>query len=134
MSAANALQGAIVARLSGSDALMGALGKGGIHDRLVEAETYPTLRIVAIESRDWSTDSEPGEVHRLVIEARSGEGGNRVVQALCATVRALLHDQALVPAGHRLVNLRHEATRTGRDAAARGHVATMTFRAVTEPL
>ncbi|TCM55669.1 uncharacterized protein DUF3168 [Rhizobium sp. PP-F2F-G48] len=134
MSAANALQTAVFAKLSGDSALLALLGPGGIHDRLLESPAHPYLRLAGIESRDWSTASEPGEEHDLAIEVRGPEGGNRVVQEIAARVRALLHDAGLSLAGQHLVNLRHEATRTARDGAARGHVAAMRFRAVTEPV
>lgn len=134
MSAANAVQAAVFARLSGDAALVAALGDGGIHDRLLERADHPYVRLAGIESSDWSTASEPGEEHAMTIEVRGGEGGNRVVQDIAGRVRALLHDADLSLAGHHLVNLRHEGTRTVRDGEARGHVAAMRFRAVTEPM
>ncbi|TCQ12326.1 uncharacterized protein DUF3168 [Rhizobium sp. PP-F2F-G36] len=134
MSAANALQAAVFAKLSGDAALSAALGDGGIHDRLLERAEHPYLRLAGIESSDWSTASEPGEEHAMTIEVRGGEGGNRVAQEIAGRVRGLLHDAGLTLAGHHLVNLRHEETRTARDGAARGHVAVMRFRAVTEPM
>lgn len=134
MSAGNALQAAVFARLSGDAALVATLGDGGIHDRLLEGAKHPYLRLAGIESRDWSTASEPGEEHAMTIEARGPEGGNLAVQELAGRVLALLHDAGLPLAGHHLVNLRHEATRTARDGDVRGHVAVMRFRAVTEPM
>ncbi|TCQ28913.1 DUF3168 domain-containing protein [Rhizobium sp. PP-CC-3G-465] len=134
MSAANALQAAVFAKLSGDAALLAVLGDGGIHDRLLERAEHPYLRLAGIESSDWSTASEPGEEHAMTIEVRGAEGGNRVVQEIAGRVRGLLHDAGLTLAGHHLVNLRHEGTRTARDGAARGHVAVMRFRAVTEPM
>ncbi|PYE46239.1 uncharacterized protein DUF3168 [Rhizobium sp. PP-F2F-G20b] len=134
MSAGNALQAAVFAELSGDAALLAVLEDGGIHDRLLERAEHPYLRLAGIESSDWSTASEPGEEHAMTIEVRGAEGGNRVVQDIAGRVRALLHDAGLSLAGHHLVNLRHEGTRTARDGAARGHVAVMRFRAVTEPM
>ncbi|PYE28778.1 uncharacterized protein DUF3168 [Rhizobium sp. PP-CC-3A-592] len=134
MSAGNALQAAVFATLSGDAALLALLGDGGIHDRLLERAEHPYLRLAGIESSDWSTASEPGEEHAMTIEVRGAEGGNRVVQDIAGRVRALLHDAGLSLADHHLVNLRHEGTRTARDGAARGHVAVMRFRAVTEPM
>lgn len=134
MSAGNALQTAVFATLSGDAALLAVLGDGGIHDRLLERAEHPYVRLAGIESSDWSTASEPGEEHAMTIEVRGAEGGNRVVQDIAGRVRALLHDAGLTLAGHHLVNLRHEGTRTSRDGAARGHVAVMRFRAVTEPM
>ncbi|WEZ83990.1 DUF3168 domain-containing protein [Rhizobium sp. 32-5/1] len=132
MSATQALQAAIYARLTGDAALTTLIGAVGVHDRLLIAPARPYVRIANIETRDWSTASEPGEEHLLTLEARSGEGGNRVVQEIAARIRVLLDDAALALTGAVLVNLRHQKTRTGRDAKGKGHVAEMVFRALTE--
>jgi hypothetical protein len=132
MSATQALQAAIYARLTGDAALTALIGADGVHDRLLTAPERPYVRIASIETRDWSTASEPGEEHLVTLEARGGEGGNRVVQEIAARVRLLLDDAALALAGVDLVNLQHRKTRTGRDARGKGHVAEMVFRAVTE--
>ncbi|MEA3535545.1 DUF3168 domain-containing protein [Rhizobium sp. CC-YZS058] len=133
MSAANELQAAIFARLSGDAALAGLVAGGTITDRLTTPGARPALRFGAIESGDYSTASEPGEEHRLAIEVRGEEGGHKAVQAVAARLRALLHDQALTLPSHILVNLRHQTTRTRRDGETRGHRAELMFRAVTEP-
>ena len=132
MSAAQALQAAIYARLTGDATLAALIGVDGVHDRLLIAPERPYVRIAGLETRDWSTASEPGEEHLVKLEARSGEGGNRAVQEIAARVRALLDDAALVLTGATLINLQHQKTRTGRDAKGKGHVAEMQFRAVTE--
>ncbi len=132
MSATQALQAALYVRLTGDAALAAMIGPDGVHDRLLTGSDRPYVRIAAIETRDWSTASEPGEEHLLTLEVRSGEGGNRVAQEIADRVRFLLDDAALTVTGALLVNLRHQRTRTGRDARAKGHVAEMVFRAVTE--
>jgi len=132
MSAMQALQTAIYARLTGDAALTALIGTNGVHDRLLTRNEAPYVRIAGIETRDWSTASEPGEEHLVTLEVRSGEGGHRATQQIAARIRALLDDAALSLTGAALVNLRHQRTRTGRDAKAKGHVAEMVFRAVTE--
>lgn len=132
MSAAAALQKAIFERLAGDAALTALLGDGGVRDHLQTGSHRPGVSIVSLESRDASTASEAGEEHLVTLAVRTGEGGNRAAQEIAARVRALLDDAALDLAGFSLVSLFHRRTRTGRDAKAKGHVAEMVFRAVTE--
>ncbi|OJF95897.1 DUF3168 domain-containing protein [Pararhizobium antarcticum] len=132
MSAAQALQAAIYARLSEDAVLTALIGTDGVHDRLLLRRDEPHVRFAGIETRDWSTASEPGEEHIVTLEVRSGEGGHRVTQAIAARLHALIDDAALPLSGAVLVNLRHQKTRFVRDAKARGHLAEMMFRAVTE--
>jgi hypothetical protein len=132
MSAAAALQRAIVMTLAGDAALTALIGADGVHDHLQARSHRPCIFIAAIESRDASTASEAGEEHLVTLEVRTGEGGNRAAQEIAARMRALLDDVPLVLAGFVLVSVLHRRTKTGRDAKAKGHVAEMLFRAVTE--
>lgn len=132
MSAAGALQKAVFATLAGDLALTALIGPNGVHDHLQPRSHRPCIVIAAIESRDASTASEAGEEHLVTLEARTGEGGNRVVQEIAARVRALLDDGPLILTGFVLVSILHQRTKTGRDAKAKGHVAEIVFRAVTE--
>ena len=108
------------------------LGDGGVRDHLHTGSHRPGISIASLESRDASTASEAGEEHLVTLAVRTGEGGNRAAQEIAARVRALLDDAALDLAGFSLVSLFHRRTRTGRDAKAKGHIAVMVFRAVTE--
>ncbi|WP_438749458.1 DUF3168 domain-containing protein [Pararhizobium sp. O133] len=132
MSAAEVLQKAIFLALSNDAALTGLIGGDGVRDHLQARMERPVVFIASIESRDASTASEPGEEHLMTLEVRTGEGGNLAVQAIAARVRALLDDADLDLDGFVLVNLFHRRTRTRREARAKGHVAEMRFRAVTE--
>ena len=132
MSASAALQKAIYARLAGDAALIALIGNGGVRDYLEKGLHRPCILIAALESRDASTASEAGEEHLVTLEVLTGEGGNRTGQEIAARVRALLEDASLDLDGFALVSLLHRRTRIGRDAKAKGHVAEMLFRAVTE--
>ncbi|KQV43517.1 MULTISPECIES: DUF3168 domain-containing protein [unclassified Rhizobium] len=134
MSASAALQKAIYGRLQGDAELIALVGADGVRDHVVAGDRRPYVGIASIESRDFSTASETGEEHLVTLEVRSGEGGHRAVQEIAARVRALLDDAALIVDGFALVGILHRRTRVGRDAKARGHLADMVFRAVTEPL
>ena len=132
MSAASALQKAIFAALSGDAALMAMVGADGVHDHAQMRSHRPCVFIAAIESLDASTATEAGEEHLLTLEVLAGEGGNRSAQEIAVRVRALLDDADLELDGFALVSIFHRRTRIGRDAKAKGHVADMVFRAVTE--
>lgn len=132
MSAFTPLQKAVFAVLAGDAALTAMIGPDGVRDHAVTGIHRPCVQIVSIESRDASTASEPGEEHVLTLEARTGEGGNLAAQAIASRVRDLLDDADLALDGYALVSIAHRRTKVGRDAKAKGHVAEMVFRVVTE--
>ncbi len=134
MSAANALLVAIHARLAADPQLVAMIGTDGIRDRLLPRPVLPTLVMGEMETRDYSTATEAGEEHRLVLEVWSDAAGRREAEELAERVRVLLQDAALSLAGHLLVSLAHERTRTRRQANAKLFLAELRFRAVTEPL
>ena len=132
MSAAGPLQKAIFARLAGDAVLTALIGSDGVHDHLQARSHRPCVFIAGIDSRDASTASELGEEHLVTLDVLTGEGGGRIAQEIAARMRTLLDDVPLVLAGFVLVSILHQRTKTGRDAKAKGHVAEMVFRAVTE--
>jgi len=134
MSAANALLVAIHARLAADPQLVAMIGTDGIRDRLLPRPVLPAFVVGEMETRDYSTATEAGEEHRLVLEVWSDAAGRREAEELAERVRGLLQDAALTLAGHLLVNLAHERTRTRRQANAKLFLAELRFRAVTEPL
>lgn len=134
MSAANALLAAIHVRLSSDAALFSLIGPDGICDRLLPRPVLPAIVIGEVETRDYSTSTGAGEEHRLVLEVWSDAAGRREAEELAERVRGLLQDAALTLAGHVLVSLTHERTRTRRQVNAKLFAAELRFRAVTEPL
>ena len=132
MSAAGALQKAVFAKLAGDAALTVLIGPDGVHDHLKARSHRPCVFIAGIDSRDASTASETGEEHLVTLEVLTHEGASRIAQEIAGRVRTLLDDTPLVLTGFALVSILHQRTKTGRDAKAKGHVAEMVFRAVTE--
>ncbi len=132
MSAASALQAAIVARLAADATLTATIGADGIRDRRIDRRDGPAIVIVEIDSRDFSTGTEGGEEHFVTLQALSGEGGMKTVQGIAADIRRLLDNAALTLTDATLVSIFHRRTVCRRDAAQRGHVAEVVFRAVTE--
>ena len=132
MSAAQALQAAIYARLSADAALTALIGTGSVRDHLQPKVDKPSVFLAGIESRDASTSSEKGEEHLITLQVRTGEGGNRMAGEIVARVRDLLDDAALTLSGATLVGILHRRTTIGRNARVGGHATEMVFRAVTE--
>ncbi|MFN7104592.1 MAG: DUF3168 domain-containing protein [Pseudorhizobium sp.] len=132
MTATNALLAAIHARLSTDAALAGLIGPDGIRDRLLPRPALPCIVFGEVETRDYSTATEAGEEHRLMLEVWSEAEGRRSAEEIAGQLRALLHDAFLPLAGHALVSLAHVRTRTGRQPKTKLFKAELQFRAVTE--
>lgn len=132
MTAANALLAAIHARLAADPALAAAIGPDGIRDRLLPRPVLPSVVFADLETRDYSTGSEPGEEHRLTIEVCSDAEGRREAEEIAGRARLLLHDAPLALTDHILVTLAHVRTRTRRQPGTKLFIAELRFRAVTE--
>ncbi len=129
-----ALQQAVYACLAGDAALAVLLGEGAVHDIAPRAAALPLVAV-----GDWAVgpvpaDTGPLHEHRFDLVVRSRAAGRREAQAIAARLEALLDGAPLAPAGHRLVDIatRGRITRLARDG--RTIEATVSFRAVSEPL
>lgn len=133
-SAALELQKAIHAALSGDGSLLGLLGGPRIWDDVPRGAAYPYVSFGQSTERDWSTGSEEGYEHILTLHVWSRSKGERETHLIMAAMRNALHDAALIVAGHRLVNLRHEFSDAMRDADGETYHGIVRYRAVTEPV
>lgn len=132
-SASWALQQAIYASLTSDSALLALLGGARVHDDVPERKVFPCVTFAPASERDWSTGSEAGSEHSVVLHVWSRGAGRKEALAIMEAVRARLHDAALTPAEHRLVNLRHESSEVRRDADGETYQGIVRLRAVTEP-
>ncbi|CDZ37503.1 DUF3168 domain-containing protein [Neorhizobium galegae] len=132
MTAGNALLQAIHQTLAADAALAAIVGADGIRDRLLPRPKLPCVVFGEMETRDFSTASEAGEEHLLVLEIWSDGEGRRQAQEIAGLVHALLHDAALALEGAVLVNLQQVSMRTRREPKTKFYLAEMRFRAVTE--
>jgi hypothetical protein len=128
-----ALQQAAHALLAGDATLAALLGGAKIYDEVPRNAAAPYVHLGEAELRDWSTATEAGAEVLFSLVVFSEAAGRKEALTVTERVRVLLHDAALVPDGHRLVQLRHVATSTEREARD-GRRAVLRFRAVTEPL
>jgi hypothetical protein len=132
MSAENALMKAVYARLTGDAALVAQLGAGGILDRLLPRMRLPAIVFAEMETRDYSTATEPGAEHFWTIEVWAEGEGRRAAEVLAARVKLLLADAALTLEGSVLVNLTFQSSRSRREPKTKLWVIDLRFRAVTE--
>ncbi len=127
-----ALQKAVVAKLI-ADAAVGALIGDRIYDAPPRDVAFPYLTVGQTSLADWSTGTEAGAEHQLVLHAWSRERGKKQCYAIMDAVEATLHEAALTLEGHALINLRFEFAETRRDPDGITYHGVMRFRAVTEP-
>lgn len=127
------LQKAVHGALVGDAALVALLGGARVHDAVPRNAIFPYVTIAAIATNDWSTGTEPGSEHTLMLRAWSKAGGEREVHLVLDAIRGLLHEASLALAGHRLVNLRCETSEATRGEDGETWRGTARFRAVTEP-
>jgi len=132
MSAENALMKAVYARLASDAALMGQVGADGVRDRLLPRMRLPAIVFGEMETRDYSTATEPGAEHFWTIEVWGEGEGRRAAEVLAARVKLLLADAALTLEGAVLVNLLFQSSRSRREPKTKFSVIDLRFRAVTE--
>jgi hypothetical protein len=121
-----------------SAALVAAAGVGAlvgdrIHDAPPRNAAFPYVTFGDARTGDWSTGTEEGAEHRLVLHVWSRERGKAECWAAVEAIRTALHDAPLDLDGHVLVNLRFEATDVGQDRDGITWHGVARFRAVTEP-
>ena len=129
-----ALQTAVYAKLSSDAAVTAALGGARVYDDVPQRAEFPYLTFGQSSEKDWSTGTDDGIEHVVILQVWSRFAGRRECDDILQTVRASLHNVALVLAGHRLINLRHELSDVRREPDGVTFRGTARFRAVTEPL
>ena len=134
MIAAAALQAAIHARLIGDTGVTTLLGGPKVHDRTPPDEVFPYVTFGATASQDWSTGTERGDEHLMIINVWSRQQGKKQVLDIAEAIITALTVTPLLPIGHRVILLRHEGVNANYDPALRGYRATLRFEALTEVL
>lgn len=132
MLASKSLEEAMFAALSGDDTLLDLLGGAKLFDTPRRDVAFPYLTLTTDYSRDWSTGTEQGEEHRLIINVWAGLEERLLIQSLLAAVRDILSDPALPMENHHLVNLQIQRVEIRKDRKDRCLQGLMQLRAVTE--
>ncbi|MEZ5785255.1 MAG: DUF3168 domain-containing protein [Xanthobacteraceae bacterium] len=131
--AAAALRGAIHDALIADGALTALLGGAHVYDEPPRNAAFPYVTIGEARVSDWSTGSDRGEEHQLVLHAWSRQGGHREAHLIAGALLQALDDAPLALAGHALINLRFAVADVRRESDGRTYHALVRFRAVTEP-
>ncbi len=126
-----ALQKAVFAAL-GADATLAGLVADRIYDAVPRDAAFPYVSFGPAHLADWSTGTEAGAEHRLLLHIWSRAHGKTECLEIAGAITAILHDQALTLAANHLVNLRREAADATRDPDGRTWHGIVRFRAVTE--
>ena len=131
-SATFALRKAIHARLVADAALLALLGGARVYDEAPRGTEPPYVTFGDARTRDWSTASDQGAEHFVVLEVWTQHRGAGAALTIAARIEKLLHDATLTLEDHRLINLRFEQIESRRENQGRFARASLRFRAVTE--
>lgn len=135
MSAGNALQAAIHARLLADPACKAALGDPvRLFDRTPATAAFPFAVHHRIETRANDASLQDGAEHAVTLHVFSRHGGALEARAAIEAIRASLHRAALTLAGHRLVLLLATFSDVLRIDDGRTFQGVLRLKAVTEPL
>jgi hypothetical protein len=83
---------------------------------------------------DWSTGTERGAEHMLMLHVWSRYRGKHEVYEIADAIRDRLDEASLTLGENRLINLRHQFSDLKRDEDGETYHAVLRFRAITEPL
>ena len=129
-----ALQEAVYAELSASADLQSVLGDPPrLYDAVPRAALFPYAVIGDGQQNDWSTATEQGSEHILMIQVWSRGQGHREAKQIAETIRAALDGAALAISGQTLIDLRFQSADYARQGDGETWRAALKFRAVTEP-
>jgi hypothetical protein len=128
-----ALRAAIIARAEADAELVALMGgRLRLYDEPPRAAEPVYVLFGTVTAADWSTDLDRGHEQDLSLVVWSREGSARSGLEVAERLAALLDQADLLPAGHRLVNLRVTAIAAARDDKAGLARVTVRLRAVTE--
>ena len=135
MSASWALQQAIFATLCTSDAIKDVVGDPPrVFDAPPRAAAFPYIVIGDDTMSDWSTATESGSEHTVVIHVWSRADGHRQAKLVADAVRDALDGAALAVTGQALIDIRHIETGFTRESDGETTHGALRFRAVMEPV
>ncbi len=130
----SALQKALIAHLRADGALQALLGDPArIWDEAPRGAGYPHLLIGRSESRPVAADG-CGVEHQLALRCASRFGGTEEAKAICAAVRAAVHEAALEADGVRAVSIRATYADVFRSGDLKRVWGVVRIRAVTEDI
>jgi hypothetical protein len=124
---------ALLRTLRADTALLALLGAPRVYDRAPREAVAPFVVVDSVTTSDWSTATEPGSEHRVVLDVWTRGGGRRPAGEIADAVRRALTLRPLAGVrGHRIVSVTHRETALTVEP---GDVwrARLVVRALTEP-
>ncbi len=128
------LQKATYQALKADSALTSLLGANWLYDDVPQDAEFPYVVIDQMRLNDWSTGSERGSEHILMLHIWSRYRGKREIHEIADAIRVALDDVELTLDDNRLINLTHQYSDLKRDEDGETWHGVMRFRAVTEPV
>lgn len=128
------LQKSVYAALSANPPLMTLLGTDRLYDAVPQNAAFPYIVIDQIQIRDWSTGTEKGFEHTVLLHIWSRYEGHREAYEIGDALRAALDGAELSLEDHHLVNLTHQYSDLKRDEDGTTLHGIVRFRAITELL
>lgn len=132
MMAAAALQAAIYAKLSADPTITALIGGPKIYERTPNDETFPYVTFGASASQDWSTGTEQGDEHQIILNVWSRLPSKKQALDISNAIKASLEAGIMSLAGHRLILFRTTGVEAAYEKSFRGYRATLRFEAFTE--
>jgi hypothetical protein len=134
MSASWALQQAIFATLCASDAIKDLVGDPPrVFDAPPRGVAFPYIVIGDDTTSDWSTATEVGSEHALIVHVWSRADGHKEAKLVADAVRDTLDGAELAVIGQALIDIRYLETIFTRETDGETTHAALRFRAVMEP-
>lgn len=128
------LQKAAYAVLKADAMLTALLGSDWLYDDVPQTAPFPYVVIEQMRVNDWSTSTERGSEHILMLHIWSRYKGKREAFEIADAVREALDDAELTLDDNRLISLMHQYSDLRRGDDRKSWHGVMRFRAVTEPV
>ncbi len=128
------LQKAVYQALKADGALSSQLGANWLYDDIPQTADFPYVVIDQMRVNDWSTGTERGSEHIIMLHVWSRDHGRSEAYRIADAVRTALEDAELTLGDNHLINLVHQYSDLKRDEDGESWHGVMRFRAVTEPI
>ncbi len=128
------LQRAAYQALMADITLSALLGGERLYDHVPQTSAFPYAVVDQMRINDWSTGTERGSEHVLMLHIWSRYDGKREAYEIADAIRNVLDDAELTLDDNRLINLTHQYSDLKRDEDGETYHAVMRFRAITEPI
>ncbi len=127
-------QKSIYQTLTQNTEIITLLGGAKIYDHVPQRASYPYITFGQTIERDWSTATEDGSEHLILLHIWDQSGGRKLIQQIIQLIKSALHNMSLDVLGHQLINLRYEFSEVRRDPGGKTLHGICRLRAATEPL